>query len=168
MLRRRALLLGLAAGLGACNFRPLYLAQGADDVPVRTELAAIEIQGLDGRLGYLLRDAMLTPLDWSHALYMPPFSWQVLLRSATAWERLGAILWPAFSGVLIVEATKQIYAVPREPAAERLRPGLRPVPSGALAPRGSAFTAKAGKPPARRTGSAETAATPGRSAGPRR
>ena len=29
VLRRRALLLGLAGGVGACNFRPLYLAQGA-------------------------------------------------------------------------------------------------------------------------------------------
>jgi LPS-assembly lipoprotein len=61
--RRRALLLGLAAGLGACNFRPLYLAQGADNTATRSELAAIEIQGLGGRLGYLLRNALLDELN---------------------------------------------------------------------------------------------------------
>ena len=55
--------LGLAAALGACNFRPMLLAKGADDEPVRAELAAIEIRGLDGRLGYLVRNALLDELN---------------------------------------------------------------------------------------------------------
>jgi LPS-assembly lipoprotein len=82
MLRRRAVLLGLAAGLGACNFRPLYLAQGADDVPVQTELAAIEIRGLDGRLGYLLRDALLDELNPATADMPSRYVLYVRLRSS--------------------------------------------------------------------------------------
>lgn len=107
-----------------------------------------------GQLASLLRDSMLTPIDWSHALYMPPFNWPVLLRSALAWERLGAILWPAFSGVLIVEATKQIYAATPESKAERVRGRLSTVPSGTVtnrvrfSPQPSPATAET--PPARR------------------
>ena len=77
------------------------------------------------QLARLLRDALFTPLDWVHALYMPPFSWPVMLRSAAAWERLGAVLWPAFSGVIIVEATKQIYAVTPETRVEKVRGRLQ-------------------------------------------
>lgn len=83
-----------------------------------------------GQLARLLRDALFTPTEWTHALHMPPFNWPILLRSAVAWERLGAILWPAFSGILLVEAMKQIYAVTpeREPAARRR---LAPAPARA-------------------------------------
>jgi LPS-assembly lipoprotein len=81
MLRRRALLLGLAAGLGACNFRPLYLAQAGDDVAVHSELAAIEIRGLEGRLGYLLRDALLDELNPTTADVPPRYVLDVRLSS---------------------------------------------------------------------------------------
>ena len=62
------------------------------------------------QIGTLLKDAMFSPEDWQYALYMPPFSWRVLLKWPVFWERLGLVLWPAFSGVIMVEATKQIYA----------------------------------------------------------
>ena len=71
VLRRRALLLGLAGGVGACNFRPLYLKQGADNTATQSDLAAIEIQGLGGRLGYLLRNALLDELNPA-SLEIPP------------------------------------------------------------------------------------------------
>lgn len=61
--RRRALLLGLAAGLGACNFRPMLLAKSTNDATVSAELAAIDIRGPDGRLGYLVRNALLDELN---------------------------------------------------------------------------------------------------------
>lgn len=63
-----------------------------------------------GQLTHLLRDAYLAPEFWTSALYMPPFSRSFLLRSAVAWERIGIKLWPGFSGVILVEATKQVYA----------------------------------------------------------
>jgi SAM-dependent methyltransferase len=88
-----------------------------------------------GQLARVLRDCLFTPLDWTHALYMPPFSLNILLRSAVAWERLGTILWPAFSGVLIVEATKQVYAATVDPEPKRARARLSPVPAGTVTPR---------------------------------
>jgi LPS-assembly lipoprotein len=82
MLPRRALLLGLIAALGACNFRPLYLAQGADATAVHSELAAIEIRGLDGRLGYLLRNALLDELNPATADVPPRYILDVDLSSS--------------------------------------------------------------------------------------
>jgi SAM-dependent methyltransferase len=88
-----------------------------------------------GQLTKLLRDAMFTPLDWDQALYMPPFNWPILLRGAIAWERIGAIFWPGFCGVNIVEATKQIYAASPERKREKVRGKLYPVPAGSVAAR---------------------------------
>jgi LPS-assembly lipoprotein len=58
---RRAVLLGACATLGACTFRPLLHAKG--DESVRGELEAISITGLDGRLGQLVRNALLDDLN---------------------------------------------------------------------------------------------------------
>ena len=79
----------------------------------------------------LLKEAMFSPEDWQYALYMPPFSWRVLLRWPVFWERLGLVLWPAFSGVILVEASKQIYAgVPVKEVRSRRR--VVPVPAGVM------------------------------------
>ena len=81
MWRRRTLLAGLGAALGACNFRPLYLAQGKTSEPVRAELAAIEIEGLGGRLGYLVRNALLDELNPATAPVPPRYVLAVQLYS---------------------------------------------------------------------------------------
>lgn len=62
------------------------------------------------QLEALLVEALFTPMDWSGALYFPPLGARMLLRSATAWERVGAGVSPAFCGVLIVEARKEMMA----------------------------------------------------------
>ena len=49
-----------------------------------------------GQLERLLTDALFTPLEWTSALYMPPLDRQWLVRWATAFERIGARLWPGF------------------------------------------------------------------------
>jgi SAM-dependent methyltransferase len=67
-----------------------------------------------GQLERLLTDALFTPLEWTPALYMPPLDRQWLVRWATAFERVGARLWPHFAGVIIVEARKELMgAVPK-------------------------------------------------------
>ena len=71
------------------------------------------------QLEVLLRDAMFTPLDLSGALYLPPVGRQMLLRSATAWERVGSALSPVFSGVIIAEARKELIAPIGKPAKAR-------------------------------------------------
>ena len=62
------------------------------------------------QLTQLLEDALLTPVQWSSALFLPPFYHRLLLRSAVPLERIGARLTPAFAGVVIVEAKKEIEA----------------------------------------------------------
>jgi SAM-dependent methyltransferase len=87
---------------------------------------------LKGQLDRLLREAMFGGTSWNAALYFPPVKSPFLLRSARAWERAGGRVWPGLSGVLMVEASKDL-AVPaglvrsardyvRRPAAAIARP----------------------------------------------
>ena len=80
----------------------------------------------------LLRQTWFTPTAWGEALFMPPVAGGWFLRSAIAWERVGAALSLPFAGVHIVEATKQVYrAIPAHRERSRLIPALEPalVPS---------------------------------------
>jgi len=63
-----------------------------------------------GQLTRLLRDSMFTPISTSAALYMPPGRSRMLLHSANAWEKLGQRWFKAVGGVVMIEASKQIYA----------------------------------------------------------
>jgi SAM-dependent methyltransferase len=81
------------------------------------------------QLGKLLKEAMFSPEDWQYALYMPPFGWRVLLRWPVFFERLGLVLWPAFSGVIIVEASKQVYGALPAKARAKMRRQYVPVPA---------------------------------------
>jgi SAM-dependent methyltransferase len=79
------------------------------------------------QLNRLLGDAMFTPQGWDSALHVPPFDLGFLVRSGMAWERIGARLWPGFAGVLIVEASKQMFAPVAKGKKRRamvLRPAL--------------------------------------------
>lgn len=71
------------------------------------------------QLHRLLSEAMLTPLDWGGALHLPPFDNRLVLRSAMTLERLGARLTPAFAGVILVEARKEIVSPLAKPALSR-------------------------------------------------
>jgi len=53
------------------------------------------------------------------ALFVPPTASRFMLRSAPVWERLGEMWFRTFAGVVVVEATKQIYAA--KPMVERLK-----------------------------------------------
>ncbi len=86
-----------------------------------------------GQLQRLFRDAQFVPEKWSESLFIPPLSWRPLLRWARAWERMGYALWPAFSGIIIAEAVKDVYGVSLTAKAQRQRsrfPGvILPVPA---------------------------------------
>lgn len=97
------------------------------------------------QLTKLLKDSMFQPESWHYALYAPPFDWRVLTRWPVFWERLGLVLWPTFSGVIMVEATKQVYAaMPVRETAQRTRRRIMPVPAGAVTPSTSARQQKDG------------------------
>ncbi|PZQ19236.1 MAG: methyltransferase type 11 [Ancylobacter novellus] len=88
------------------------------------------------QLTELMREALFAPEGWDEALFMPPMEGRLALRSAMAFERIGARLWGPFAGVHVVEASKQaMRAIPaRSPRRARVAPALRPAPVGAPAP----------------------------------
>ena len=76
------------------------------------------------QLSRLLRDEQFTPVGTDTALFVPPARKRMILRSAAAWERIGKRWFPTFAGVVLVEATKQIYAKPAPAAHPAPPPGL--------------------------------------------
>jgi hypothetical protein len=84
-----------------------------------------------GQISRLLRDNLFTPVGQHGALFIPPTASRMVLRSAPAFEQMGRRWFETFAGVIIVEATKQIYAgsALRELKAKR-RGGYVPVAHG--------------------------------------
>lgn len=83
-----------------------------------------------GQLSRLLRDAAFTPVASTGALFTPPVASRMVLSSARAWETAGERWFRSFPGVVLVEATKQIYAIPRVVAPDRRRrPAYNPAPT---------------------------------------
>ena len=79
----------------------------------------------------LVREAELEPMAWSRALYAPPIAWTA--RWAEGFEQVGAWIWPMMSGVLLMEAVKQTFAVKPKGARAPVRvfsPVLQPTPVG--------------------------------------
>ncbi|HEV2561492.1 MAG TPA: methyltransferase domain-containing protein [Rhizomicrobium sp.] len=64
-----------------------------------------------GQLSRLLNESMFVPERWDTALLFPLRPMRSLVRSGTAWERIGRALWPRLAGVHIVEAQKSLYAL---------------------------------------------------------
>jgi SAM-dependent methyltransferase len=75
-----------------------------------------------------LIEAELQPLGWTRALYAPPL--ESVHQWAGAFERLGARLWPPFAGLILMEATKQTYAVVPRAVRQQVRatPVFQPAP----------------------------------------
>ncbi len=90
----------------------------------------------------LVREAELEPLAWSRALYAPPLAWTA--GWAEGFEQIGSRLWAPFSGLILLEAVKQTWAVKPKLAPARARhaaPALKPAAAGPL------FTPKANRAP---------------------
>jgi SAM-dependent methyltransferase len=62
------------------------------------------------QLNQFLLENMFTPLRTNHALYIPPSQSRIFLSTASAWEKIGHKWFQNLSGVLIIEAEKQVYA----------------------------------------------------------
>jgi SAM-dependent methyltransferase len=74
----------------------------------------------------LLKDAKFTVVSWNQALYMPPINRKFAVSAAPGMERMGKWMMPRFSGVIIVEAVKQVYAFSSGKRARRFVPKLKP------------------------------------------
>lgn len=84
------------------------------------------------QLAELLREAELEPSGWTRALYVPPIAW--MARWAEGFEQVGSRISPGISGLMLMEAVKQTFAVkPRAARVRRraVRPVLAPAPGGA-------------------------------------
>lgn len=62
------------------------------------------------QLNRILRQAMFTPERNTRALFIPPTRRRFWIAIAGAWERIGQRWFSLLGGVVIVEASKQIYA----------------------------------------------------------
>ena len=88
------------------------------------------------QLSRLLRDSLFSPLRSASALYVPPSASRAMLRFAGAWEGFGGRWGLPFAGVLLVEASKQVYAAQpkrvelstRERAYRTIIGGAEPAP----------------------------------------
>jgi SAM-dependent methyltransferase len=78
------------------------------------------------QLSGLLKEAQFSVVSWSQALQIPPIRKGFVLSGASAIERIGDWVTSRFSGVIIVEAVKQVYAFSSGKRVRRLVPRLRP------------------------------------------
>lgn len=75
-----------------------------------------------GQLNRLLGSVMLRVQRHDVGLFCPPIAWRGLIRGAGAWERAGRRFAPRLGGVVIIEATKDMYAaIPAGEAAPARR-----------------------------------------------
>ncbi len=85
------------------------------------------------QLEVLVREAELEPLAWSRALYVPPLDWTA--GWAEGFEQVGSRLWPQFSGLILLEAVKQTFAVKPRGSPKRVRRtagALKPAAAGPM------------------------------------
>ncbi len=97
------------------------------------------------QLERLLLGAMFRPTAWSGALYFPPLGARFLLRAARAWERAGARMWTGLSGVLMVEAAKDMMQPVARAAPVKARVAPPAVARPAMPRSGGAWRAAAKK-----------------------
>lgn len=57
-----------------------------------------------------LRAAQFVAEEWQRTLFVPPFKSRTLLSTAPVWETMGKHLMPTFGGLIILHASKQLYA----------------------------------------------------------
>ncbi len=86
-----------------------------------------------GQLSRVLRANMFTPIQQASALFMPPTANRFLLAWAPAWEELGERRFTTFAGVVMIEASKQVYGAVPMGAEKRGRRVYLPMPG--LTPR---------------------------------
>lgn len=87
-----------------------------------------------GQLRDLMRETLFSPIHWGEALYGAPSARRLFLRAAPAIEAFGAQFSLPGAGVLIVEATKQLY---RPVSQRRIGRHSLPMPEPAMLPTGA-------------------------------
>ncbi|MBF0613946.1 MAG: class I SAM-dependent methyltransferase [Magnetococcales bacterium] len=81
-----------------------------------------------GQLRHALEESLFLPCQSCYALFIPPFAGQRWLGAAAAWEKAGQRWFAPLGGVILCEAEKVVYAVPKIDAGNRRAVRARPVP----------------------------------------
>ncbi len=81
------------------------------------------------QLSRMLRTNGFTPTLTTRALYVPPYPWRIVLRSALRIEDIGTRWFNQLGGIVIIEASKQIYAANRPRPARVSAPAFMPLPA---------------------------------------
>ncbi len=85
-----------------------------------------------GQLSHLLQQAQFQAVQWQYALWIPPVQRASILKTGPVFERVGRVVATRFSGVIIVQGTKQVYAFSsgkrQRKFVPRFRTGLLPAP----------------------------------------
>lgn len=85
-----------------------------------------------GQVTRLLRNHSFTPLRSERALFFVPLRWKPWLTGATGWERIGHRWCNALSGVILIEAMKQLYgAAPVKKVKDKRARFALPMPTPA-------------------------------------
>ena len=105
------------------------------------------------QLTRLMRDSLFSPTQSQAALWLPPSDRAFVIKAVNAWEKAGEMLWNRFSGVLLVEAEKQVYAgMPVKAVKGRQKQFVfRPAGSPVNAHRSAGESAETDQPPHRRS-----------------
>jgi len=86
-----------------------------------------------GQLEQLMSSSMFGIENCGFALAPPPVEFRPVWRYAPSLERVGLRMWPHFSGVILLEASKQVSATLPRGRLMPARRGLRQVAAGAAA-----------------------------------
>ena len=87
-----------------------------------------------GQLNRLIKNHRFLPERTERALFTPPLRWSVVLGAAPAFEQIGTRWFKPLSGVVMIEAAKQIYQLSGTVSRARARrPVLVPFPTAVRA-----------------------------------
>jgi SAM-dependent methyltransferase len=73
------------------------------------------------QLRWALRDNLFVFERSKPALFALPLRWRIFLQAAEVLEKIGPYLFPAFAGLHMIEASKQLYAGTEVGASSRVR-----------------------------------------------
>lgn len=64
------------------------------------------------QLSQFMADSLFQVTASTTAVHMPPLNWSLITAASKSWERAGEVLTPGLGGVVLVEASKRLYAKP--------------------------------------------------------
>lgn len=105
----------LAAGLplGGC-IEPLYGANGAfDSSPLASELQAIEVDEIQGRLGHYLRNDLIYAFNGTGSTVQPRYRLSITLRERVQTPILDTVTGRATSATVIADADYRLVTLPQ-------------------------------------------------------